>query len=284
MASIVEAGGQYPRWRGGGPLRGGPPIHVIAIQEIKTASRDLVFLLGAAAAVFLASNSVFNLIGDQFHTEAQFLFSMQNALWAAVAVSAVLAGPRLVDDVRQGALELYLTRAVTRTEYLLGKISAVFGLAFLTVLVTGFLYYGATLMLFEEHPDGWALVPLGIFAAAIIWGLLVAGVGLAIASLTKNSRVALLSYIGLFLVFGLLLPYLLEWVTDDAQVWILSPVMALLSQSPWLFGFTSEDVAFPMWWGLLEVAALTVAGWAIFLWRRPRVRGEGVKDDRRPEE
>lgn len=278
MAPIVEAGGRYPRWRGGSPLRGGPPVHIIAFQEIVTASRDLVFLLGAAAGVFLASNSIFNLIGDEFHTQNQFLFAMQNALWAAVAVSAVLAGPRLVDDVRKGALELYLTRAVTRTEYLLGKISAVFGLAFLTVLVTGLLYFGATLIIFEEHPDGWALLPLGIIAIAIIWGLLVAGVGLAVASLAKNSRVALLSYVGLFLIFGLLLPYLLEWVTDNAQVWIMSPVDALLSQSPWLFGFGAEGIEFPMWWGLLEVAALIVAGWGIFLWRRPRVRGEEVKE------
>jgi Na+/melibiose symporter-like transporter len=118
------------------------------------------------------------------------------------------------------------------------------------------------------------LVPVGIIMAAVIWGLLVAGIGAAIASLARHSRVALLTYVGIFLIFGLIFPWLLEWATESDQVWILSPMMAMLAQSPWLFGFASSDVGFPAWWGLIAIILLILVSWAVFLLRQPHARGE----------
>jgi hypothetical protein len=102
---------------------------------------------------------------------------------------------------------------------------------------------------------------------------------LAVATLTRSSRVALLTYLAVFFVFGLILPLLLEGVTQTGNVWILSPVDAMLAQATWLFGYPAEGIEFPMWWGLLEIVLVTAAAWTVFLVRRPRVKGEEAKDD-----
>ncbi len=113
---------------------------------------------------------------------AQYATQLTAATWIFVAVQA----PQAVSlDMRFGTLPLYMSRPLTRSDYVVAKATALTGGVFLLMAAPIFvLYIGAIL---AELPigensvaAGWALVGVFIYAAMF------SGIGLLIASLTPR--------------------------------------------------------------------------------------------------
>jgi ABC-2 type transport system permease protein len=166
--------------------------------ELKTSRPLMLFfvvsflpVLGAAALIYLANNqaarallqvqNVGILIDSYFFGR---LFSIQATI--AFLLTAWI-GPGLIStDLNHDALQLFLSRPLTRVEYLLGKFSL---LAFVLSAVTwipGLLLFG---MQANMGPDGWLAGNLRIAAAIVIgswvWILILALLSLALSAWVK---------------------------------------------------------------------------------------------------
>ena len=114
----------YPRFDGA--LRARPAFGVIAMQEARRARLNLwsqyaFILIVAYTVVYLGTlYQASQRSGDLVHTMDNFLGFVNLLPWGALAVASVMTGPALLEDARHGALELYLSRAVTRADYLAG--------------------------------------------------------------------------------------------------------------------------------------------------------------------
>lgn len=277
MPRVPEGVRPYPRWDG--PLSTGPLILVVARNEIHRAftnfwSRLALTFIAAYTIVYLGS--LYTLQqgdGDSVHTMDSFVDFLNNLRWGALAIAAVVGTPSLLEDVRRGALELYLSRAVNTGNYLLGKILAVFGLCAAALFLPAIVYVLASVFFFEQHPEGWPMALPGALLYSLVLAALVSGLALGLSSVAKSSRAAVLLLAGGFVLLDLVASNLLEAITDDPKLQILSPFAAFQQQSEWIFRGVESGAEFPLWWGLSELIGLTVVGWALLAWRHPRVRG-----------
>ena len=115
---------------------------------------------------------------------------------------------------------------------------------------------------------------LGAFLYALILALLISGLALGLSAISRSSRAATLLLLGGFVILDLMVSNLLESITRDPKMQILSPFAAFQQQSEWIFQGVVSGAKFPLWWGVAELAFLTLAGWFLLWWRHPRVRGE----------
>lgn len=258
----------------------GPRIGIIAAQEIRRAYNNfwsrlaLMFIL-AYTIVYLGN--LYTLAQDRgaasVHTMANFVDFINTLRWGALAVAAVMAGPALMEDYRRGALELYFTRAVTRTEYFSGKIVAILGVSTIALLLPSLVYYASAFFLLEDQPTDWNLIPTGALAYALVWGLLVSGLGLGLSSVAKSSRGATLLLFGGFATLDIFISNIMEQITKNKDLEILSPFAAVEPMTDWFFNVDAGR-SFPAWWGLIAWGALVLVGWGLLGWKQPRVRGE----------
>jgi len=273
---MPEGAHPYPRWDG--PMRTGSPIGIIARQEIRRtvlnfSSQIVLILILAYTIVYLGQlfQSARNGASD-LHTLKTYVDFLNDLRFGALAVGGLMAGPALLEDVRKGGLELYLSRAVTRTDYLVGKILAVFGVVTASMVVPALLYWLATIMLFKTHPAHWGLALAGAMGYSLLWALFVSGVGLGISSIARSSLGgALLLIIGTVLL-ELFVVALLQPITRQKILQVVSPLTALRAQTDWLFKYKS-GVGFDYVWGLLVLGLLIIIGWGLVAWKHPRVRG-----------
>lgn len=267
----------YARWQG--ELARGPMFPVVMSREVRRAWKNVwsfyaLILVFAYTIVFVGGlYTAGQTRGSTVHTMDTFLDFLNLVRWGSLAVAAVMAGPALLEDARRGALELYLARAVSRGEYLLGKILAVFGMAFAALAAPGIVYWVASFFLFDEHPKGWLLAPGGIVLYSAMWAVLVAGLGMGLSSVARSSRGATLALFGGLAVVDVLLANLLQAITRAPEAQILSPFSAVAQQAGWIFGAT-PPFGFPEWWGLAHWAALALVGWGLVAWKHPRIPGE----------
>lgn len=281
---MPEGVNPYPRWEG--TLRRGPAAFTIAASEIRRAynntwSRTALTVAFAYLVIWLGQLWA-QKVGDgaNVHTMANFLMFTGYLRWAALAVAATMAGPALLEDSRRGALELYLSRAVTRADYLTGKVLAVIGLTWLTVSGPALLYYGASWMLFERMPADWNWVPLTALGYGLLWALVVAGAGLGLSCLARSSRAASILLFGGIAGADIVLATLLSGVTANPELLVLSPFDALSMQLDWLLPeFTRStvpaiaEVTLEWWWGLVTLGVVGGLGWLAVALRHPRLPG-----------
>ncbi|MGQ0536917.1 MAG: ABC transporter permease [Methanobacteriota archaeon] len=273
MGPLPEGVTGYPRWDG--ELRGGPAFPTIAAEEVTRASKgfwgQLVF--GVAIVYTLLYLGRFYAAGEASHTMENFLLLVHLLPWAAIGVASVIAGPSLLEDARHRSLELYLSRAVTKGDYLFGKTLAVFGSAFAVVFVPILLYWVAGYAFFDAQPEQWEWIALGGLGFALLWATLVTALGMGLSVVSRSSRAASLLLFGLMAVADGVVSNLLEAITRDAKWQIVSPVAALQVQEWWLFSVPDKS-PFPYWWGLVEWGALAAIGILFVVWRHPRIGGE----------
>ncbi len=267
----------YPRWDG--PLNTAPLVLVVAGNEIR---RAFINFWSRLALVFIAAYTVMYLgqlytlqqdSGDSVHTMDNFVDFLNNLRWGVLVIAAVIGGPAILEDVRRGALEIYLSRAVNMTDYLVGKIIALFALTVLGLFLPATIYVLASLFFFKDHPEGWAGALPGAFVYSLILGAMVSGLALGLSSVSKSSRAATLLLIGGFAILDLVVSNLLAAITDDPNLQILSPFAAFQQQSEWIFRGVDSGAEFPMMWGVLVIVGLTLMGWIFLAWKHPRVRG-----------
>lgn len=267
----------YPRWDG--PLNTAPLVLTVAANEVRRAftnfwSRLALIFIAAYTIVYLGQlYTLQQSEGDSVHTMQNFVDFLNFLRWGVLALVAVVGGPALLDDQRRGALELYLSRAVNQGEYLVGKILALFSLSVLALFVPAVLYSLASLLFFQEHPEGWPSALPAALLYSVILALLMSGLALGLSGVSKSSRAATLILLGGFVLLDLIISNLLESITRDPNLQILSPFAAFQQQSEWIFRGIDSGAEFPMWWGITELIGLTVLGWLLLAWKRPRVRG-----------
>lgn len=267
---MPEAIHSYPRWERA--FTRTPGFVTIASQELRKIYYDR--WTGYALIAFLLLAALNFASSQQTRTSlTQLTDTLKFLDWGALAVAAIAAGPALLEDKRQGALELYLSRAVTRPQYLLGKTLAVWAATFLVVFLPAFLYYMITVFSIDTLPEGWGWVWLGLLGHAAIWATVISGLGLGLSAALRSGRAASLVLFGV--VFGLdaLLSNALANISNAPEFQLLSPVANLQQQNAWLFQGGVAPYDFPWWWSLLVLAGLAIVGWGLVAWRHPRIRG-----------
>jgi ABC-2 type transport system permease protein len=188
----------------------------------------------------------------------------------------VFAGAGLIaNDLRTGAILVYLSRPLTRRDYVMGKLSVLLLLLGGVTLAPALLLYLIGLALAPEQyikPELWWIAPaivLQSVAIVLTLGLL----SLAVSSLSKSARVAGLGFFGMFV--GLeMVRVVLRNALDQRWATLLSLQADLRGISNVLFGTT------PRRWDAVDPAqaalVLLLAGAACLLVLRSRVRAVEV--------
>jgi ABC-2 type transport system permease protein len=115
---------------------------------------------------------------------------------------SIFGGAGLIaNDLRTGAILVYLSRPLTRRDYVLGKLGVLLALTLSVTLVPGLLLYAIALALAPELFLKWSLAWIGpaILLHSIEMTLSVSLLALAVSSLSRSARVAGLGFAGLFL-------------------------------------------------------------------------------------
>jgi ABC-2 type transport system permease protein len=220
----------------------------------------LILLAVAPAIIVLGVRALF---ADQTGidlTEALPFSGYQAIIGVVILLFAGITTPELLcPDRRDGMLQLYFSTAVSRGEYLAGRVTAAIGPLLLVTLVPMLVLY-AGILVFEEHPlgylqDHWAELPR-ILGAGIILAVYYAMVGLAVSSLTGRRAFAIGGYL-LLLVAPTVLSGLLQEAFPDAS-WL-----DLIALSTLPIGFAGEffpdardDIPGELWQYLLAFAVV----------------------------
>lgn len=176
----------------------------------------------------------------------------------------------VANDLRTGAILVYLSRPLTRRDYVIGKLSALMALNLSITLAPGLSLYAVGVALAPDHLLKWELA--GLAPAIALYAVAVAAVlsllALAISALSRSARVAGLSFIailaGLEIVRGILWSFLRsEYLT------LLSIEANLRSLGNALLGAAEAGSGVHWTWAALVLAGVGLACLAVL---RARVR------------
>jgi len=192
-----------------------------------------------------------------------------------VLLLVIFSGAGLIaEDLRSGAIIVYLSRPLTRRDYVLGKLGILLGVGLAVTLVPGLLLYFAAVGLapgsFLEVRLVWIApaVALHSLAMCLVYGLLM----LALSSLSRSARVAGLGFAAL--VLGLELVVAIVQANFDlpaARLLSLQQDVRMLGEA--LFGI-AERPGLLGWPGACAVLAATAAVSLVVI--RHRVRAVEV--------
>ena len=176
----------------------------------------------------------------------------------------------VANDLRTGAILVYLSRPLTQRDYIAGKLLVPLALNLAVTLVPGLVLYLVGLALAPEQYLKWNLAWLApaiiVHAAAV--SLVVSLAVLAISSLSKSARVAGLGFVGLF--FGLeMVRLVLQNGFNRKEAVLLSLQADLQALGVALFGVVDQQLDIPWGWPLLVLAVVSLGCLAIL---RSRVR------------
>lgn len=168
----------------------------------------LLFILGPAAIQFFVYGAIvygIDIYGSLFKFDAinpKFFFDFLERQTFFIALICVFGGSGLIaDDLKNNALQLYLSKPLTRLDYLAGKFAIV-------MLLTAFVTIGPGILLFTEHAvlsEGSTFIKqkYWILGSIILYSLLImlttGSLILALSSLTRSSRYAAISFIAILI-------------------------------------------------------------------------------------
>lgn len=201
----------------------------------------------------------------------KFYFTFQLAQFFIMAILAALVGPGLVaEDRRTNALELYLSRPITRGDYLLGKVGALFCFLLSVTLAPNLLLWiveGAMSPEYLGFRENWdyPLRALGYDALICsVSALLV----LAISSMTRSSGMGTTYWLVLFFCSGML-GGALYGLTGSRSLTVISYIQVNNSICRAIFGLPPE-LRDPRWGAALFVMLALGVGSLVLLWKRLR--------------
>lgn len=266
----------YRRYEARGPLRSMRfwPITREALQLVLQ-KRAFLLLLGVSWIQF-AGRIVQILVVTRFPEAGRVLpidgrlfgeFLAMQGFW--VLMLSVFGGAGLVaNDLRTGAILVYLSRPLTRRDYVLGKLGVLLALNLGVTLLPGLLLYVVGLGLAPEQYLKWELWWIGPALAlqATLMSLAMSAVALAVSSLSRSARVAGLAFFGLVVGLDIARGILVEVMNLDGAAFV-SLQHDLESVAAGLFGLQGRH-AEPLW-AAAAVALATVAALAVL---RSRVR------------
>jgi ABC-2 type transport system permease protein len=177
----------------------------------------------------------------------------------------------IANDLRTGAILVYLSRPLTRRDYIAGKLTVLLLLNLSVTLAPGLVLYAIGLALSPGQFLKWDLAWIGpaIVLQSFVISLVVSLVALAVSSLSRSARIAGLGFFGL--VFGLeIVGPVLRRITDSAAASLLSIQTDLRAVTNVLFGVSAPRWMAVSWiYAALVLAVVCVACLAIL---RSRVR------------
>jgi ABC-2 type transport system permease protein len=184
---------------------------------------------------------------------------------------SVFGGAGLIaNDLRTGAILVYLSRPLTRRDYVLGKLGVLLALNLGVTLAPALALYGIGTAVAPGEYMRWDRAWIG--PAIVLHGLLIATVvslvALAVSSLSRSARVAglgfALLFVGLEVARGVL-----GAMTRRPEAHILSLQNDLRVVGNRLFGITDRIASVPTLYPVLVLAAVVLVCLAVL---RSRVR------------
>ena len=161
---------------------------------------------------------------------------------------SIFGGAGLIaNDLRTGAILVYLSRPLTRRDYVAGKLGVLLFLNLSVTLVPALLLYLIALALAPEQFATWSLAWIGpaVVVHSFVLSLVISLLALAVSALSRSARVAGLAFFGL--IFGLeIVRGVLRAVYDRPEATLVSIQGDLQSVGNTLFGIT--DRAFQLPW------------------------------------
>ena len=187
-----------------------------------------------------------------------------------ILLSIFGASGLVANDLRTGAILVYLSRPLTQRDYIAGKLLVPLSLNLAVTLAPGLLLYLVGLALAPEQYVKWDLVWIApaVVLHALAVSLVVSLVVLAISSLSRSARVAGLGFVGL--VFGLeMVRLILQNGFNRREAVLLSLQADLQAIGVALFGVVDRQLDIFWGWPLLVLVAVALGCLAIL---RSRVR------------
>jgi ABC-2 type transport system permease protein len=187
-----------------------------------------------------------------------------------ILLSIFGASGLVANDLRTGAILVYLSRPLTRRDYVLGKLGVPLALNLAVTLVAGLGLYAVSLSLAPDQFFQWKLAWIGpaIVVYSLAISLFVSLLSLAISALSRSARVAGLAFFGL--IFGLeMVRLILQQGFGRSEAVLLSFQADLQSLGASLFGMDDPQLAVH-WAGPVAVLVLVALGCLAVL--RARVR------------
>ncbi len=237
----------------------------------------LILLAVAPAVIVLGVRALFADQSGIDLTDALPFSDYQAIIGVVILLFAGITTPELLcPDRRDGVLQLYFSTAVSRGEYLAGRVIAAIAPLLLVTLAPMLVLY-AGILVFEEHPvgylqDHWAELPR-ILGAGVILAVYYAIVGLAVASLTGRRAFAIGGYLLLLVAPTVLSGLLLEAFPDAEWLNLIALSTLPIGFAGELFPDARADIPGELWQYLL--AFVVVVGVAsLVLLRRYRPGAE----------
>jgi ABC-type transport system involved in multi-copper enzyme maturation permease subunit len=187
-----------------------------------------------------------------------------------ILLSIFGASGLVANDLRTGAILVYLSRPLTQRDYIVGKLLVPLLLNLAVTLVPGLVLYATGLALAPEQYLKWELVWIGpaVVAHSVVVGLVVSLLALAISSLSKSARVAGLGFFGL--IAGLeMVRLVLQNAFNRKEAVLLSLQADLQALGVALFGVADRQLGIAWGWPLLVLFVVSLACLAVL---RSRVR------------
>jgi ABC-2 type transport system permease protein len=176
----------------------------------------------------------------------------------------------IANDLRTGAILVYLSRPLTRRDYVIGKLGVLLALNLSVTLLPGLMLYLVALSLAPDLFWKWSLawIAPAVVAQSLALSVVMSLVALAVSSLSRSARVAGLGFFGLLIGLevarGIL--YALYRRPETALLSLQADLRAL---GVALFGLTERAVTLP--WAYAAAVLAGVCG-ACLLILRSRVR------------
>ncbi|MXY55663.1 MAG: hypothetical protein F4Y41_04570 [Gammaproteobacteria bacterium] len=185
------------------------------------------------------------------------------SLWVTFLIVLVRGPALLGPDLKDNAMPLYLSRPVTKLQYLVGKLLVLLWLTATVTWIPGLLLVFVNAYYAE---DGWLLdnlsVPLGLVATCLVWSGCLSIIALALSAWVRWRPAATLGFLGLF-VIGSAVGNLFRVTSGDwyGSLIILWDAIEVVGRQ--LFGAKASDLMpLPWAWGTLAFAT-ALAFWAL---------------------
>ncbi len=225
-----------------------------------------IYLYHNAARIFEGLPNFAEFFSEFLAIDAKFFAILMIIQCALAFIAAMFVGPGLISkDLTNNALPLYLSRPISRAEYVFGKFSVLGILLSLITWIPGlFLYF------LQSNFAGWGWafdnirLALGVFISSWAWIITVSFLALALSAWVKWRAVASFLMFAVFLgggFFGLLINTLFQ--TDLGNLVNLMKVIGRIWEG--LFGLPPE-IDMPVWAAWCSL--LTFIGACLYLLHR----------------
>jgi ABC-2 type transport system permease protein len=246
--------------------------------KAKAVPITLILLALAPAVIVLGVRALFAEQSGIDLSDALPFSGYQAIIGIVILVFAAITTPELLcPDRRDGTLSLYFSTAVSRREYLAGRILAAVGPLLLVTLVPLLVLFGGILV-FEEFPlewfrDNWDQLPR-ILLAGVVLAVYYALVGLAVSSLTGRRAFAVGGYL-LLLIAPTAVGGLLQQVFPDVEEIELMNLSVLpIGLAGELYPDSRDDIPNDLWQWVVVYALVVGTTFAVLL-RRYRAGADG---------